>query len=344
MKHKLALLLCLSASVITSSFTAEHSKIPHSDKIITATSSSADSLDKLIFKNARELPFPLFYHACVTDNEFAYTVGGFSGTGISRQVLRYDPKVNNWSVLTNKLTPLVQATASYIQETGKIYVIGGLSSIRNYVYNETIQSVDVKTGEVKTLAVKNPLPVAYSGSAVWKNKIYIFGGSPNMTNFNTARATNAVYEFDPLTEKFTKLPDMPEMVQATGAVVDGILYVFGGYNAAQKYTSNHIYAYDINKKTWESAGKLPARIATNGISTSGHFIFITGDYSDKDFSGYFDTKKRNFTMIKSNFADRSHSGAVVLHNHLMVIGGTGNAGGVRDAQVADLKELTGKTE
>jgi len=49
-------------------------------------------------------------------------------------------------------------------------------------------------------------------------------------------------------------------------------------------------------------------------------------------------------MIKSNFADRSHSGAVVLYNHLMVIGGTGNAGGVRDAQVADLKELVGKTE
>jgi len=344
MKLKLALFLCLSASVIISSFTVDRSKIPHSDNIIVLASSRADSSHRLIFKNAKELPFPLFYHACVTDNEFAYTVGGFSGTGISRQVLKYDPKVNNWSVLTNKLTPLIQSTASYVPETGKIYVIGGLTSIRNFVYNENIQSIDVKTGEVKTLSVKNPLATAYSGSAVWRNKIYIFGGSPRMTNFNTARATNAVYEFDPVSEKFIRLPDMPEMVQATGAVVDGILYVFGGYNAAQKYTSNHIYAYNISEKTWKSAGKLPARIATNGISTSGHLIFITGDYSDKDFSGYFNTKTGNFTMIKSNFADRSHSGAVVLYNHLMVIGGTGNTGGVRDAQVADLKELAAKTE
>jgi len=300
--------------------------------------------EELKFQNIQDLPFPLQYQACVTDKEFAYTIGGLSGNAISKQVLKYDPGANTWSLLTNKIKPVIQAAAAYIPSTGKIYVIGGLSSIGNFSYFRQVEIIDVKTGEVKVIPVDNPLPTAYAGSAVWNNKIYIFGGTPHMTSFLTGQATNAFYEFDPLTEKFTELPDMPESVQTSGAIVDGILYVFGGYNASQGYNSNNIYAYDISRKTWEKIGKMPSKNGANGISTAGPLIFMTGGYHTQDFSGYLDTRTNRFTMIKSNLAERRHSGAVILYNRLMVIGGADLYEGRKDNQVANLTELIEKNK
>ena len=131
----------------------------------------------LSFKNVKNLPFPMVYNACVADSLYAYTIGGFSGRSMLTQALKYDPRINEWSELANGLTPRAQATACYVPATQKIYVMGGITSWRNFIYADSIDAIDVKTGKVEVLPINNPMPTAYGGSAVWENKIYLFGGA-----------------------------------------------------------------------------------------------------------------------------------------------------------------------
>ncbi|MBW4888332.1 hypothetical protein KXQ82_01335 [Mucilaginibacter sp. HMF5004] len=300
-----------------------------------------NSAEKLVFKNVSNLPFPLYYEACTSDGHYGYTVSGLSGRSICTQALKYDPQSNNWSLLAHDLKPTIQATSAYIPSNGKIYVIGGITSTVNYTYFENVETIDTKTGKVELLKVKNPLPTAYAGSAVWNNKIYVFGGGTGINNMTSSVAVNSFYEFDPVMEAFNKLPDMPEKLQTSGTVINGILYVFGGFNPQGNYTSSNIYSYDIQNKVWALIGKLPKPISANGITACNDLIFIAGGYDDKDAVGFFNTQTRQFTVVKSNFSTRKHLGAIVIYNHIMVIGGS-NAiynTGVSTVQIADLKDI-----
>ncbi|WP_345950137.1 kelch repeat-containing protein [Mucilaginibacter sp. PAMB04274] len=302
--------------------------------------------EELLFKNVRSLPFPLYYHSCVANSTYAYIIGGMSGYKTCTQALKYDPKSNNWSVLAHNLKPIVQSTATYIPQTGKIYRIGGLTSIVNFTYFDKVETIDVNTGQTEILNVKNPMPSAYGGAAVWKNKIYIFGGGIDQNYTSYMKATKAFYEFDPLTHKFNRLPDMPEPLQATGAIVNGVLYVFGGFDASRSNTGKNIYAYNIESKQWSLIGKLPKAVSANGIAVYNNLIFITGGYTNQELTGFLNTTTGKFTLIKSNFSDRAHLGSVVLYDHLMVIGGsnavqrqTSQQNGLQLVQVADLKDI-----
>ena len=93
---------------------------------------------KLEFKKGNSLPFPLSYQACTDDGQVAYTFGGLSNNRICTQALKYDPRTNNWSLLASNLKPRSQATASYIPSKGKIYIIGGISSLTNFIYTDVI--------------------------------------------------------------------------------------------------------------------------------------------------------------------------------------------------------------
>lgn len=296
---------------------------------------------KLEFKKGASLPFPLSYQACTDDGQFAYTLGGLSNNKICTQVLKYNPRTNSWSLLASHLKPRIQATASYIPSKDKIYIIGGISSLLNFIYTDAVESIDVKTGIVETLKVKNPVPKAYSGAAVWNDKIYIFGGGTGLNSITSPSSEQSFYEFDPTTEKFEKLPDLPEKEQTSGAVVDGIIYVFGGYTPETNRTSRNLYAYNIKLKTWKLITQLPRGVSANGIAVCDKFIFITGGYSNENFTGYFNTETHLFTQVKSNMIGRRHSGAVVLYDHLMVIGGAtfGGISELNSVQVTDLKNL-----
>ncbi|MDN5289288.1 MAG: hypothetical protein JWR38_5562 [Mucilaginibacter sp.] len=302
----------------------------------------------LSFKNVKSLPFPMVYNACVADSLYAYTISGFSGRSMLTQALKYDPHANEWSELANGLTPRVQATACYVPATQKIYVIGGITSWLHFIYADNIEAIDVKTGKAEILPVKNPMPTAYGGSAVWENKIYLFGGA---TGANDERSggnigSGTFYEFDPSTLTFTKLPNMPQEQQTAGTIVDGILYTFGGYEPQYRTPNKNIYAYDIKNRLWKLIGKLPRNVSANGVAACGHLIFVAGGYEDNAFTGFLNTRTNKFTQIKSDVIGRRHANAVVLSNHLMIIGGGGvlSVYGMSNVQAVDLKDVLAAEE
>ena len=109
----------------------------------------------------------------------------------------------------------------------------------------------------------NPLPDARAGYAAGAldGKLIIAGGcywEGSKGHWVKKLFTARVDAFDPPTEKWTRLPDMPApLAYAASAVVDGKLYAIGGYDG--KAVSSAVYT--LNRAggayRWREVGKLP---------------------------------------------------------------------------------------
>ncbi|HMG09216.1 MAG TPA: kelch repeat-containing protein [Mucilaginibacter sp.] len=273
----------------------------------------------IAFKNAANLPYDLTWTTSVTDGNYIYAIAGYKGFGgYSSDVLKYDPQANKWSVLAGLGGNKIQTSAAYVPATGKIYIMGGIGGQgrASHIF-QGVQTVDVKTGQVENLHILNPMATTYGSAVEWNNKIYVFGGSRE-----SDRTINSMYEFDPLTKKFTQLADMPESLQAAGAVVNGVIYTIGGYDAFTKHQSYSINAYDIKTNTWKKMGNLPQYLSANSVSACGDRIFVVGSYDDEDFIGYYNIPANQFVKLKSNMEQRRATASAVYNNYLYVFGGT----------------------
>lgn len=264
-----------------------------------------------------------------TDGKYLYAVNGSSRAPFyTTDIIRYDIESDEWSVLTDKLTPKRYVSAEYV--AGKIYVLNGYGP--SFEINEKVEVVDSQTGEIIYLK-DNPSPVSFSGTAVWNEKIYVFGGMVGERYYY-----NQIYVFDPVTGNWTLLGVIPENKHARGEIVDGVLYIFGGYNGQ---VSSRIDAYNIAHNTWYFLGDMPVGISANAITKHGDFIWLVGSYNNLSSLAVFNTKTREFNLVKSNMYGRRHAAAKVVNNKLYVYGGNRASGGsfLSSIQVADLKEI-----
>jgi N-acetylneuraminic acid mutarotase len=155
---------------------------------------------------------------------------------------------NTWT----EKAPMHQARADLgaAVVNGKIYAVGG--RIQTYQDQYRTESNEVSTNEeydpaTNTWTYKAPMPTPSSGFAiaVFQNKIYCIGGGVTQF-FNASKASwdvklevgfNLVY--DPATNTWEKKTPMPTpRVMASASVVNGKIYVFGGY---PNRTLNEVY-------------------------------------------------------------------------------------------------------
>ena len=147
--------------------------------------------------------------------------------------------------------------------------------------------------------------------------------------------------YDPAKDIWNELADMPEYKQTRGEIVNGILYVFGGFNG---HSLNTGHAYDIANDTWYYLGEMPISIYANAITKHGDFIWLVGDYQKLYTVAVFNTKTGGFHIIKSNMSGRRHAGAEVIGNKLYVFGGNRESFGsflssILSADISEIEKL-----
>jgi N-acetylneuraminic acid mutarotase len=249
------------------------------------------------------------------DGSKIYAISGGTDVDpyISTSMEVYDVDNNLWDEIRNDLIPRRFGSAEFIPSQNKIYIFNGYHYDSNYsfAYTDTIEIFDINTGNL-TYSKSNPFPMRYAGSAVWNDKIYIFGGA------NDSGSSNRLYEFDPATDQWARLPDMPEAKSTGGIVVDGTLYVFGGYTGT---TSTRIDAYDIENQTWDFLGDMPVGVSSHALAVSGKYIWLIGSYDNLNLVAVFNTETSEFSQLNTNMTERRHAGAVVLDSMLYVFGG-----------------------
>ena len=267
----------------------------------------------LTFNSLADMNTARYGFAYANDGEHLYAICGATYEPPHNRVNnieKYDPTTNNWIEFVDGLIPRIWSRAEYIQSSDNIYILGGLTG-NTPVYSDIVQVVDVSTGNVTNLTSDHILS-SQAGSAVWNNKIYVFGGTQE------SGYSNELYEFNPINNVWTQLTDMPEAKETEGEVADGILYVFGGYSGS---VSNRIDAYDIQNDEWSFIGNMPAGISAHHITVSGKYIWLIGDFNNLNFVAVFNIETHEFTQLSNNMIGRRHCGTEVIGNNLYVYGG-----------------------
>ena len=268
--------------------------------------------DTLIFESRSSMNYARYGAAYATDGQYIYSFCGADFDAVGDSSIfhthgeRYNPDTDTWEMFGENLISRRYTVAEYVN--GNIYLFNGRTD------TNAVEIINTTTGEV-SISLTNPFPVTYGGSAVWNDKIYIFGGRGYADEGQVY--SNHLYEFDPQDESWTRLADMPDSTNTNGVIVDGVLYTFGGYNGE---VSSDINAYYIDSDVWETVGQMSAPISAHSVSTDGELIYIIGDYGNIEFSGVYHPGDNEFYDKTSNMEGRRHSSSVYLDG-LYVYGG-----------------------
>ncbi len=145
------------------------------------------------------------------------------GTPILETLPRWEPR-----------TPMSQPRSrlATAKVGDQIYLIGGET-----VDGETVSTVEVYDLQVNDWRVATPLPeaLANAGAAVVNERIYLAGGSfvEKTPESNRSVTSNAFLEYDPATETWTRLLDLPHPLAGASLVsVGDSLYLIGGWDGS----------------------------------------------------------------------------------------------------------------
>ena len=189
-----------------------------------------------------------------------------AGGGTTQEV--YNPETDEW----HRVAPLPRSL-DHIQGVavgGRIYYIGGLEAWPRpdadsvYIYDPASDRF--------TTGARMLLGRGAGGVAVHDGKIYYAGG------LHDGRAVAWFDVYDPETDSWTRLPDMPRARDHFHAVaVDGRLYAIGGRDSELGAEISETDVFDFASGTWSSGLEpIPTRRGGFAAAVLDHEIFVMG--------------------------------------------------------------------
>ncbi|MCW4019064.1 MAG: hypothetical protein NWF00_10375 [Candidatus Bathyarchaeota archaeon] len=265
-----------------------------------------------------------------------YALGGclFSDGGVPCKVNQeYNPETDKWT--TKKSMPSTRGGSGVAAYEGEIYVFGG-SWFLSGSGTDTVWSYNPSADTWNQS--KTPMPTKKSGmnAHLVDDKIYLIGGTSNeeirIDNRVTREIINVTEVYDPITDTWTTKTPIPTPVSYyASAVVDGKIYVIGGYTREANSTTlnrvNLTQIYDPKTDTWKIGTPIPnAESGRSAATTSGVLapkrIYVIGG----GLNQVYDPANDNWTLATpiqrtnrmENFGDVI---VICLNDQLYAIGG-----------------------
>jgi len=168
-------------------------------------------------------------------------------------------------------------------------------------------------------------------TAVVDGKIYVIGGntSEDVDGKAVERYDSGLTEvYDPETDTWQTLSPMPDGAgHVATAVLDGLIYVAGGFKARQhSQPVANFYTYDPKTDHWETLPRLPGpRGSANLAVVRGQLHLIGGRVSDEAgplaAHDVYDPKTRTWSPAPPMPTARDHMGIAVIGDRIHVVGG-----------------------
>lgn len=262
-----------------------------------------------------------------------YLIGGRKIQNISV----FDPKTSTWTTAAKPPMELHHFQAVVYKD--EIYLVGAMTA--GYPHEIPVDNIYIYNPKSDTWRKGAAIPAdrkrGSSGVAVYKNKFYIASGildghwTGNVTWFD---------EYDPKTDKWTKLPDAPtarDHVRA--AIVGDKLYSIGGVqsDAMNKKGLANVVAqvdvYDFKTRKWSVAdAKLPKPRGGNATIVVGNDILVIAGEGPTQRVAHnevdvYNVKTGTFTSLPPLVAGRHAQGAVYYDKKIYICAGVGNSGG-----------------
>jgi N-acetylneuraminic acid mutarotase len=254
----------------------------------------------------------------VTANgNYIYAISGETASEITNSVERFDPENNEWLSVTEKPTPVKDASAVVIG--GKIYIPGGElddGSISNKL--EIFDPVDEQWETGKEV----PAPISGYALASFEGKLYLFGG------WDGKEILSSVYEYNPDDNIWTQRSSMPTARKYAGAAVSGgSIYVIGGYDGNSALAINEIYQPNLDEnqdQVWEVGPSLPEARYGMGVTSLADIIHVIGGAGNGEMglvSLVFSPETGTWQSVKTGEPVGSKIGLASLGEYIYVVGG-----------------------
>ncbi|WP_157562697.1 S8 family serine peptidase [Micromonospora chokoriensis] len=173
-----------------------------------------------------------------------YVLGGWSATGSAIPAVDvFDPKQGTWSTLVGTMNPVPRAAAGTAVVDGKIVIVGGCADGDCVELKKDVVLFDPSARTFSAVA-DYPLGVAYVACGGIGSGVYCAGGAAEQANRST-------YGYDPTTNVWTQLPDLPiDLWGSQTAVASNLLVVSGGVTSTPRSVTNRTVAYDPGARAW----------------------------------------------------------------------------------------------
>jgi N-acetylneuraminic acid mutarotase len=228
-----------------------------------------------------KLPVGLNHAAVAAHGGKLYVAGGFLEGNEATDIFRsYDPATNEWS----KLPPMKLARGGGAAVTigDKLYVVNGGPNPYGVENPEPpVPRLEVFDFGTRTwsVAAAPPVGVHHTSAAVVDGKIYLAGG-----RFVDEVSSATFSSYDPATDRWTRLPDLPQgKISSLSAVTAGgrVVVIGGddeqGWEDGEGFVSPMAWAYDPRGKDWARLPDLQVeRHAFTAATANGRIYAVTG--------------------------------------------------------------------
>ncbi|OLY95652.1 CBM96 family carbohydrate-binding protein [Cnuella takakiae] len=225
-----------------------------------------------------------------TDGTNIYIAGGYTsntaGTGQifgTKQVWRYNVATNTYTKMPD--LPVVISAGQMVYLNGRLHYIGGTNASRTTDLGSHYM-LDISSGaNTWTNLAPLPNPRHHGGSAVLGGKIYYIGGQHEHDADLVPQKD--VHRYDPETNTWTQMADMPVPAGAAGrnhitssvVVVNNRIIVLGGQTVHQTGRTSMVSSYDPGTDTWTNLTPLPQARFSGVAGFIGNSIYYSGGSS-----------------------------------------------------------------
>ena len=215
------------------------------------------------------LPFAARGIAVASDGTYTYMNGGYDGSSVHNDTLRYDPVTDTYTTLAP--SPDQHFLGQGVYDSGKFYVLGGFdagSSPTNLTRIYDIASNTWSTG------ANMPVALTDHAVAIYNGVIYVAGGYDGFSE------TSGLYAYNIAGNSWTTLASMPQALYLPGiGAINGKLYVDGGATSSQADLNTN-YIYDIASGLWSSGAVLPTGVTSPAsVVVSGQLWIMGGGFN-----------------------------------------------------------------
>ncbi len=252
-----------------------------------------------------------------------YVLGGSTNTQkYSKGLQIYDIRLNQWMDFSPRNLPGQKSSSViYVDELDGLLLAGGITeSGTSAVLIDEIRIIDRDQLKVQVIG-KLPNPASDLGLAKSNGMVYMFGGSTRRRS-----SPNGIVKYD-FSDKFYalelangfiyELPDLPKPMVTSGGIVDGSLYLFGGFDG-RALTS--VWQYQLREKVWKELKPLQRRVSGYALAQYKDYFILVGDYTNGNQLILYNAKTGDTEYFRTNFCG-THMGASVIGDDLYVYGG-----------------------
>jgi N-acetylneuraminic acid mutarotase len=210
---------------------------------------------------------------------------------------------------------------------GKIYLVGGITGLESASNgrlllepSDELTEFDPKT---ETFTALTPMPrrANHIGVVAHGGDLYVLGGYGRTLDRNTS---SEFLRYDPATDRWSRMPDMPEPRAAMAAgVVGDRLIVAGG--AIDDVPQSSGFAFDFRTGEWSRIPSMNTRREHVGATVVGDELYVLGGRTTGNFATRtaeaFDANERRWRRLPPMPVGSGGLGAVTVHGEVIAVGG-----------------------